>query len=106
LFGARLEFAPVAEGKLDFFAPIFEQIFIPAAPLAANHSSVSDKKSIALWYSGLRSFGRRKSGARGVDTVPDFMRFAVMRHAGRASGALRAKLSGRVVGVLILVGKF
>jgi len=47
----------------------------------AEHSSVSDKKSIALWYSGLMRFGRRKGGAGRVDTVPALMRFAVMWHA-------------------------
>ena len=44
----------------------------------AEHGSVSDKKSIALWYSGLRSFGRRISGARLVDSVLDFMRMIVI----------------------------
>ena len=88
LFGARLEFVLVAEGKLDFFAPIFGQILIPATPLTPDHSSASDRKSIALWYSGLRGFGRRKSNDGRVDMVPDFMRFAVVWRAGQLAGAL------------------
>ena len=86
-FGARPEIVPVAEGKLGFFAPIFGQIFIPAIILTPNHSSVSDRKSIALWCSGLRSFGRRRSSDGRVDMVPDFMRFAVVWDAGRFGGA-------------------
>jgi len=42
------------------------------------------------------SFGRRKRSDGRVDTVPDFMRFAVMWHAGWAAGAPQAKLSGRL----------
>src|SRR5215510_8364713 len=76
-FGAR---------ELGLMRPWGALIFKELVHQTPNHSSVSDKKSIALWCSGLRSFGRRKSSDGRVDMVPVFMRFAVMWHAGLAAG--------------------
>src|SRR5262245_60016658 len=102
--------------------------FIPDTPLTPNHSSVSDKKSIALWFSALKVFERRKRGSRRVDGASilcDLLSCGLAigrpaRHKQIYQAALKARenhlpmiwikrasaVAFIVIGALILIGKF